>query len=309
MKKVLLIILVCFCIVLTGCNYGQVGLVQNSDGSVVEYYFIPFPEEQLIANKVSIDALRKQILPTIKNDCNAMFTAYINDYKERVQNSKNYTNEEKQILLNGVTITNNLPHNLSSALNYYDGIRYEISFINSTCYQEFKNANDEIKEDKVIETTSNIFTTTTRVVKDPLFDKIAKDTITIGKKCLEYADKVMVNALGDTKWEAIKEELNYTNYSSKFTYTYIVPTARIHSNAQTVEKGEKGYYYHIWDIDLNNLNEEGESILQIQYWTVTANRPVWYVFGLIVAGTIAVITIYIGRKKEKEEIKQFQNLE
>ena len=289
-----------------GCNYAEVGLVQNSDGTIIEYYYIPFPERELEQNGVSLQTTRTRILSSIKAECDEIFTDFINDYQSRVSNSQKYTIEEKTILIEGVTFTSTLPQGYTNLLNYYSGIRYEVHFKNSICYQEFKNANDIIKEEKIVETTSNLFTTTTKIVKDPIFDKIASDSIALGQKCVNAANRIMEECLGAALWGRLKSDLNYAEYASKFTYTYIVPTARVHTNADSVQKSTEGYYYHTWEINVDNIGENGESIVQIQYWTVSANRWVWYLTALIIASGITVAAILIGRHKEKKIVQNFK---
>lgn len=309
MKKMLLLMLALVCLMLSGCSYGEVGLVQNSNGTVIEYYYIPFPEKSLFQCGVSFQLIRSGILPQIKADCDEVFTEFIDAYQRRVQNSQKYTLEEKTQLIAGVTLKCSLPNDYQFQTASYTGIRYEMHFANANCYQEFKNANQIIKEDRVTQEINNFFTTTTKVIKDPIFDKVASDAILIGIKCLNRADAIMEFNLGKVYWEQIKEQLNYDQYASKFSYTYVVPTARVHTNAQKVEKSSEGYYYHTWMVNKNNIDENGESIIQIQYWTVSANRYVWYTLALIIAGVIITTSIIIGLKKEKKILEEFTKID
>ncbi len=305
MKKTILILLACICFVLAGCSTGEVGLVQNSDGSVLEYYYVPFPEQELMAQGISLDTTRNEILPSVKQELDEMFSGYLSVYRQQVTNNEEYTQEEKDYLINGVTIKSNLPSDFLLVANYYTGIRYEINCVDSTCYNAFKNINESLKEERITETTSNLFTTTTKVTKDPIFDKLVSEALTIGKACVNRADEIMAQKLGDEQWSSIKADLNYSTYANKFAYTYVVPTARVHSNATTVQKGEDGYYYHTWEINIDNLDEEGNSIVNIQYWTVTANKAVWYVLAVIVAATIITTVIIVAKKQEKRQKEKF----
>lgn len=304
MKKYLIILLLCCCLVLAGCDYGGVALVQNSNGSVEEYYFIPYDEQLLVSAGVSINVSRGEILPRIKQDCDLFFVNLLNEYQSRIGANQNYTLNERAELVAGVTIQSNLPSNLFLVNDLYKEIKYEISFANSLCYNEFKNINQSIKEEREVVEINNFFTTTKRVVKDPIFDKMANESITIGKKCLELANNIMEQEIGALLWEEIKQEINYQTYASKFEYTYVVPTARIHTNASTVQKSSEGYYYHTWQIDLNNI--ELEQPIKIEYWTTSANRPVWYVLALLVAGGIIATTLVISKNKEKQEQARFK---
>lgn len=303
MKKILIVLIACFCILASGCSYGGAGLVQNSDGSVVEYYYMPFPEaklEEYGVNTTSVLLSIKNYLeidnPLIIGD--GLFAELINNYQKNVSENNEYSLEEKTKLISGVSYKADL---LTGNNEKYTGIRYRFNFDNATCYSIFKNINEHIKEDRVIEEVNNFFTITTKVVKDPIFDKVSTDTITLGKKCLNVVDQLMIKNVGQALWNEIKQDAEYKKYSSKFEYTYVVPTARIHTNAQSTQMGEDGYYYHTWQVDLNNLNEDGESIIKIEYWTISANRWVWYSLALVLAGGIITGTIIYSNKKDKKE--------
>ena len=304
MKRILIAILLGFCFVLAGCDYGGAALIQNSDGSFSEVFYVPYAEQSLVNSGVTIDASRMEILPAIKKECDALFVNMINQYQQRIGANDNYTLAEKAMLVGGVEIVSNFPSNIYLYNEYFTEIRYEIYYANSLCYKEFKNINDVLKEDQVIEETNNFFTITKKVVKDPVFDKIAKGSITIGQTCVNLAASIMENSLGTVFWETIKSEIGFDEASSKFDYTYVVPTARIHTNANSVVKSEEGYYFHTWTINLNNaVNEDA---IKIEYWTIQANTPVWYVFAIVVAVGIILTTGIIAKRQQKQMQEKFK---
>ena len=306
MKKILVILLVCFCFLEGGCSYGGAGLALNSDGSVFEYYYVPFPEQELANLGVSVLQMSAIINntktyletdnPYINGD--GLFASLISDYQKAVDQNQEYTIQQKTFLVEGVSYKSEL---LKDSNNKCIGLQYRFMFENATCYSIFKDVNNYVKENKIVEEINNIFTTTKKILKDPIFDKIAQDSLTIGKHCLQVVEMQMIGVLGDNNWQQIKQELNYDEYSSKFEYTYVVPTGRVHSNADSVEKGQNGYYYHKWFINLNNLEDNGKSIIQIEYWTISANKWVWYVLSLIVAGGIITGTYFVSKFKEKNK--------
>ena len=302
MKKILIILLVCLCFLASGCSYGGAGLVMNSNGSVVEYYYVPFPEKELLENGATVDQLNK-VLINLKNyleidtqldPSDGLFAQLINSYQSKIAQSDKYTLEQKTALVSGVTYKMTLVDNNDD--NYQDGIRFLFNFANSTCYAEFKNINNYISEEKTVEKINNFFTTTTKVVKDPIFDKITSSALTIGTTCLNLVDQQMTKVFGLAGWEIMKYNLNYNKYSSMFEYTYTVPTTRIHTNADSISKDSNGYYYHTWKVNLNNLDETGNSKIQIEYWTITANKWVWYVGSLVVAGLIITACLFTKKK-------------
>ena len=95
-------------------------------------------------------------------------------------------------------------------------IQYTLKFKNSTCYNQFKKSNSGIKEDGRIVTEKNFFTTTTKIVKKPIFDKTSNNGIALGKNCLEIANSIMESNLGTEDWALIKKELNYETIIKHF---------------------------------------------------------------------------------------------
>ena len=308
MKKTIFIILLCCCLILVGCDYSGSGMIINADGTIKEYYYVVYPEAELTTPiqqgqeaYINFNISRTKILPKIKEECDKLFVGLLDGYQTRVKNSQEISAEEKMELISGVSIASNLPSNLASVIGTYTQIKYEISYANSTCYKLFKQINDYVDEDKEVVEINNFFTTTTKVIKDPILDKITQDAITIGQTCVNLANSIMENELGTALWEQIKDGLNYDKFANTFKYTYVVPSARIHTNADSVERAKNGYYYHTWEIDLQNLSDSGESLIKIEYWTVTANTYVWYICALVISGGIIAGIIIYAKKKEKEK--------
>lgn len=305
-KKLLLILTICICFIFTGCSYGEVGLVQNADGSVIEYYYIPLPEATLIQNGLN-SAQVNTLIANVRADYegnNGIFTQLINDYQKRVYNS-NYSLDKKTELIKGVTYKVKL---ISDENNFCSGMRYSINFTSSDCYLEFKEANSYIKEDKEVTQINKFFTTVTKVTKDPLFDKISNGAITLGQSCVNQVQKHLINIVGESNWEEFKYNIEFEKYSSRFNYTYVVPTKRIHTNATSITQ-QNGYYYHTWTVNLNNLTQNQDSIIKIEYYTVSANKAVWYVIAMLIAG-IVIASVYIaGRKKEQQTLQKTNDVE
>ncbi|MBO7527371.1 MAG: hypothetical protein J6T74_05670 [Clostridia bacterium] len=306
MKKLLICLLICFSFLIVGCSSsGGITLVANSDGTIVELYYAPFPMEQIISitgNNLYAQQKSLKFIYNVQKDLNnQLFSPLLNLYQERVLASEEYSDEKKIELIGGVLITNNLPSQNAIVVRNLTAIEYRISYANTECFNLFKDITKYFKEPKEIEKTVSLLTTTTKVVKDPLFDKILEDSSTIGKKYLSFVEENMRSEYGEGTWTFIKESLNYERYSKYFTFTYVVPTARIHSNADSVKKVDD-YYYHEWQIPVENIDENGNSIKKIEYWQTTANRWVWYCIaltGAIVVALITAIRYKVEAKKQK----------
>jgi len=68
----------------------------------------------------------------------------------------------------------------------------------------------------------------------------------------------------------------------------------------------KDKLFYKWKIDSNNIDQNGNSTIQIEYWTTTANKAVWYALTLIGGGVIIGLTIFIGKTKEKKTQQEFK---
>ena len=238
------------------------------------------------------------------------FSAII-DKANAIKLSPNYTQQQKDSL-KPVTI-NNLTNSYFKN-ECYTHIWYEINFTNSFSYAVFKNANSEIDDytqkteenlngNKEIITINNFFTTTTKVIKDPMFDCIAQTNYQMGKSLVDIAENLMLKQF-KSLWSEIKVATNFEQNAKQFSYSYIVPTARVHTNADQVV-ASNGYYYHTWKINADNLDESGNSIIHIEYWTVTANRAIWYILTLLASAVIIGTTITFGIIKEKKQKNKF----
>lgn len=301
MKKIIILAVLMLCFVFSGCSYSGAGLVQNSDGTIVEYYYIPFPEKEFYLNGVSLSKIN-EVLADVKREMDLNFFAKrMDDYYKRIEESEEYTLSQKEKLVSGVKYSSNLSQIDSVARGYIDTVQYTVTFDNSTCYKEFKSANSQISEKKEVVTERNFFTTTTRVVKDPIFECAFNETLKTGEYFINLINTKMEEHFGQTFWNHLKIKLNYDEYSSKFNYSYVVPTARIHSTASSVQRGNDGYYYHTWEINLNQENMD----VNIEYWTTTANKEVWYLTFLLISGTVAGLVYFVAKRKGSSDKKYF----
>ncbi len=304
MKKILALVIICFCFILTGCGNSGAGLVQNSDGTVVEFYYVPFPQEELTKNFVSQQKIYS-ILQDIKIEMDSeIFEKLINDFQKQVEKDNRYTLEEKKNMVKGVTYSSNLPNAGNFFIDDITSIRYQINFPNAEAYTLFKTANKEISEEKTVQVINNFLTKTQVVKKDPLINTMFENTLTVGQFFLGKTNEIMQKHLG-AGWDALKNDLNFEENAAKFSYTYVVPTKRVHSNANSITKDQDGYYYHTWEINLKDVNKDGKLNVQIEYWTTTANKWVWYAGALIGAGIVCLAVYLVAKRKEKREIKDF----
>ena len=308
MKKIFLTLLICFCFMFAGCSTsGGISMVLNSNGEITEKYYIPFPKDQIVlltGDNILAEQKVQNLMSNIQKDCNnEIFNPMLSTYKQKINSNSEYSKEKKTELIAGVTITNNLPSENVFILGEITSVEYRINYKNIECYNLFKSINELINEEKVIEETVSFLTTTTKVTKDPLFDKIVYDSVTIGKNAVSLVEDEMITVYGETVWNYLKQELNFNKYSEYFTFTYIVPTARIHSNAKRITN-HNGYYSHEWEIPIENIDEDGNSIVKIEYWQITANKWIWYFIAITGALVIATATGICYKVKQKQIIKK-----
>lgn len=329
-KGLIIALLLCVCFLFAGCNsVGTVGLIQNANGTITEFYIIPYMESEMIASGLTVDESTK-IKALAKEKLDSTFETYINDYKTRIDENSDYSESEKEYLKNGITISNSFinktEQNFTIGLDgsitpndYITYIRYELYFKNSVCYTEFKNANEAIKEDKQVITQSNLFTTTTKVVKDPVFDKIQNETLTLSNYIVGYIKSLIINVMaGDNptdekraesiaRWDTISLNTNFETANDYFNYYYIVPTARIKSNAKQVTY-QDGYYYHMWQLQSDNSTLPENEQIHFEYWSTSANKVTWYITATLGAVAIILVTYFISRKKEQDEINEIKEM-
>ncbi len=309
MKKIFLLLILCVCFIFSGCsNLGGVELMQNADGSVVESYYVPFPKAEILnwaqENYINPPEKISTILRHVKNDYDEYFSDLISEYKQNVDENNNYTQSEKEELKNGISFESNLlDDNILRGIDDY--IVYQLNFSNSSCYKSFKNLTPELSENKVVINENNILTKTNRIQKDPLLDKMVESSLTLGKQLINKIEERMKNEIGTIRWNNLRNTLNFAECSNNFEYTYVVPTARLKSNADSIEKND-GYYYHTWKIPFDNLDENGDSIVKIEYWTTTANRWIWYVFSLTGAMVVICIVAIYGKIKNQKANKEIE---
>lgn len=307
MKKIFVVLLLCMCFLLTGCSgIGGTGLVQYPDGTITEYYFIPFDAEQILTYSDITTLEIIQIKQNVRLSCDSLMTSYVNAYKERIRQSEDYTEEQKEVLIeHGVMFDSNFNNKteIMFGLESQKYIIYELFFANKLCYLEFKGANPKLEEQKETVVESNLFTTTTKTIKDPMLDNIVISTITLGRYFTEACEQQMVQVIGQARWAVNKELLNFDECAESFVYCYVVPTGRLHSNAHQVVYYDN-LYYHMWEVPANNANLPEDEQVKFEYWTVVANKWVWYVLALIVSGVIITAVIICQKNKEKRELNQ-----
>ncbi len=319
MKRFLVVLLLICCFIFAGCsNEGIVGYALNSDGSIIEFYSLPYAEEELL-NAGITEIENQKIKEVAKEKLDNTFTTYLNKYKAKIDSIEQYSNEKKEELKNGVSFDSSLNINSSLSLSTDSGtktkiqyIQYEIYFKNSTCYTIFKNSNTILNEPKTVVVEKKLFTTTTKTT----FDNMALETISLGKNVSSAMEGVVIDVLaGESptdesiqmakdRWSAIKVQIGYNSASKTFTYCHIVPTARLHSNANAIIQKD-GYYYHYWKIDADNFEREEQDQVHFEYWTTTANKPIWYGIAILGGGIVGLVTYFVAKRKEKKALDDF----
>lgn len=298
-NKVLVVIMACFVFLLAGCSEGAgVTLIQNSDGTVTQTYYSPFPAEKIITllgNNISARVSVENALNKVAKYCNdEVFKPWIDNYKLAIENSEKLTDEEKEILKNGVKISNNLYDKNGSIQLNIEEVVYYVDFDDAKTYQYFMSANG-ISEKRTVVKENSLFLTKTITTKIPFFENKSETDISIGKKIIKDIDRECSKSFGYSRWESLKAELGYENFENTLDYTYAVPTGRLHSDAKTVTKYQ-GYYFHTWSIPLDQ-----EEDIKLQYWTITANRWIWYTLAFAGGLTVIIATLIVSKKKDKQE--------
>lgn len=300
MKKFIICLLLCFSVLLTGCSsYGGVGTVKMSDGSIVEFFYIPF-NESVLTNLEGDAKLTLEQCQEIKADAKVVLDKIFDNYTEEyikyigTLDVDKYSIDKKQELIDGVTYDHN--DFIGEVKGETVALQYNLTFANSECYEIFINVNNILKTQSVTDTIVKTFATVKKTTKYVNLNNGGQKTLL--QSAVEVLQSVMVDNVGSTKWQSVKTAIKFDELKTKYTYSYAVPTKRLHSNADYVEEFN-GYYMHTWEFT-------GEP-KTIEVWTLTANRGVWY---LVIAGAtvLFVIGLFIFNnfKKKKDLQKAVQ---
>ena len=254
-KYLIAILLISVTIIFSACSTTRLMTVQNTDGSVDELVYVTLDKEEI--NFLGEDY--NSIKITAEN------VARTTAMRLAVEYNTNHV----------VSLNNNqLTVQLIDVVWYEDNsFMVGLRFLNSAVYREFYgiDSSGEAKLEKV-----DYF----------LYNKY-------------YQTGSTVYSLNKNLYTQIYQQMyeqfpNLTKADNKLLYTYATESRREHSDANYITY-TAGKYYHTWEIDKSNLNQ------QITIYYILLNRANIIVLclgiSLIVCGVLFVIVFKLNKKK------------
>ena len=280
MKKI-----ACFCLILVslflfcGCASSQIVVKENVDGSVELYFISDLKTNSLVANSVISEEEALNLKSALEVKTTEFLAKIKSEYKYNISNAYKQgkiTLDEKNTLFNQMKIYSGWSE---------ESYAVKLTFATSMAYSVFTNFG------------GNVTVTSNKYEKFWVTQYSQKFTNPYGVKRSLFS--------GQSAFEYIKSEIdsylsaNFTpEQIEKFpkfemTYSYVTTNTRLHSDADEVYSTYSGTV-HAWHLTEENFDK------QIEFYTVSANRTVWYLLSLdLVFMFLAIYLVAIYFKKNK----------
>lgn len=286
MKKIIAIIF-CLCLsigLFSGCSTVSYGLVQYSDGQILQSFSTILDEEVLTQNGYDIEGEGG-----VKEKIKSVYTNLVNDLKNDF---------ETRILVSGnVQIYNIVMQDIRNATitDEDNVITLQILFKNLTNYRYFYNLVKDSEDDSA---NSDIIT------EYPFYNVITTKTYT---KFYNYRENpYFLNAENEIKDYFAGSD--FTIEDVGFNYCYGLPSSsKYKSNADYIYS-QNGIDIHIWKLDSGELNKE------IEFYRIQIKPMLWYVLAIGLTLILLVIIVVVcliknkfnKNKSDEDKIKEKQ---
>ena len=276
MKKIIAIIF-CLCLsigLFSGCSTVSYGLVQYSDGQILQSFSTVLDEDVLTENGYVIEGG-----DGVKNKIKSVYTNLVNELQ---------SDFETRILVSGnFQIYNIVMQDIKNATitDEDNVITLQILFKNLTNYRYFYDLVKDSEEDN-----SNSDT----ITEYPFYNVITTKTYT---KFYNYRENPhFLNAENEIKEYFASSD--FTIDDMGFNYCYGLPSSsKFKSNADYIYS-QNGIDIHIWKLDSSELNKE------IEFYRIQIKPTLWYVLAValtFILLVILVVTCLIKNKLNKNK--------
>ena len=278
MKRTVLIVIALCLSLLTGCGTVDYQLIINGNGTITERLYLPVDEQFFLssgANPTQFAAIKKEIQEFILTETNSQLLTFY----QKVEDDNDIKNKEA--------------YQNSVSIKYYYNSEYfvvEYNFSSSEIRNYFYNIEEKSESDE--ESVSDN-------TKQENGFLINKTVITTQTKFATTSNGELLVKYYTEKFLQIVIENAPIVYSKipepEFTYSYVTPQKKLHSDAQSVEL-QDGFYIHTWEISGDDLEKT------ITFYTISANTAVWYalILGItFVSCGIMFLVYYVKNKKNK----------
>ena len=273
---ILILLSIVFC--LAGCSQVEYTTYINTDGTIDEYLNITLDQEILEQHGFNIEVEKLNIQTFAKSTAENLIANYeeklLADYRQT-----NITEEEYNSYTNTIkAIEQNWKNN-----TYLIGLQFSNRESYNKYYQLLNTDNKNFTTEQIIEkklTTTTYHYRVSNYAKYGLFGQIHQ----------YYSTR-------------------YNTISNKPTlkYSYMVPSKRFHSNADSVTVDNNGNYIHTWNIESDNLDR------QLYFYTTKANTGFWISICIVISltATAVLCTIAIWKNepnKTEPQDNEIQNI-
>lgn len=276
MKKIIAIIF-CLCLsigLFSGCSTVSYGLVQYSDGQILQSFSTVLDEDVLTENGYAIEGEGG-----VKNKIKSVYTNLVNELQ---------SDFETRILISGnFQIYNVVMQDIKNATitDEDNVITLQILFKNLTNYRYFYDLVKDSEEDN-----SNSDT----ITEYPFYNVITTKTYT---KFYNYRENPhFLNAENEIKEYFAGSDFTIDDVG--FNYCYGLPSSsKYKSNADYIYS-QNGIDIHIWKLDSSELNKE------IEFYRIQIKPTLWYVLAValtFILLVILVVTCLIKNKLNKNK--------
>lgn len=283
MKKIVLAVCLFLSVFLfCGCSTAEVLLKENSDGSLDIYYVMDLKTAPLVENGTITAEDVVKMKSAVETEAAELIAKSKSEFRFAL--SKNFadgviTEEQKSELFNELTIYTGWTEDVFA-------VRY--NFKTQKAYLIYSNYGRDVET--IASTEKSFFTSKYSEKSINPFGR--NRDIFGGKSAFKY-------------FKAKMDEYLTANFSAsqiekfpEFTmvYSYLSLNSRLHSDADQVVKTTAGTM-HSWVI-----NEENSEKL-IEFYTISANRVVWYILALTICFTFTAIYLIVIYFKKDKDIK------
>lgn len=274
-KSILLSLIIFIATLLSGCSQSNYVLIQNNDGTVEQIFSIDLNIDELnnagITDETQIETLKNKLYTEIQTS----YTKTMSKYRLSVRTNPQLTEQQKVFYEGGITTQFGWDNNI---------LAIAIKFNSTDIYNYFREFQN-VKDTATLTTSDSLFTTKTTKEILTIYGQIYKDDLTTIQYFKEkYKEYITTN---------FSEEIYNKLPALKFTYSYITPTSRIHSDSDQFLITNLGYM-HIWNFD------ENEESFKISIYTLTARPIAWYLLALTITFIfIAIFLVVVYFKKDK----------
>lgn len=268
--------IMCCTFLFCGCATVSYSVVETENGGVGQVIDIELDEKQLGsagATASQITKMKRDIATIMTNKQ----TEIMNSYLQKVQNDKNLTSAQRQMLAEGVDTDVKVADSTITA---------SFSFVNVVAYYYFYDIDTSDSDEKIVENRESLF-----------YSQYIQTTQTI------FSNQELIGSYTDLANQYI-ESLNLSNPSKiqapQYSYSYKTTNTRLKSDADQ-KTAENGVVMHTWFMSSEQTQRE------IHFYTLQPRRVIWYAFALggaiVLVGVLFVVNYFKSKKAKRDEVE------